>query len=165
MRHAASLVAVSAQPRSVAGRRLTSIRARLRSHQLDAALAQGADPWSAADVTARAAQLSSLSKRRMIAAGIERLVALAEGRYRSLTPRVSVRRLVVLEQRESLLALAERLSQPAPVEVAVIAQLASLLSDTSSPVYAGGKHPDGLDQLTTRWLRSVGEQTERLSDL
>ena len=48
---------------------------------------------------------------------------------------------MVLEHQESLLALAERLGQPEPVEVAVVAQLELLLTDPSSPVYAGGGDP------------------------
>jgi len=64
---------------------------------------------------------------------------------------------VVLEQSQSLMALAELLSQPAPVNVAVVAQLALLLSDSSSPVYAGGSDPDSLAEVTTRCLDSVTE--------
>ena len=64
---------------------------------------------------------------------------------------------VVLEQRESLIALAERLFQPAPVKVAVVAQLALLLSDPSSPAYAGGRDPGSLAEVTTRCLHSVSE--------
>ena len=68
-----------------------------------------------------------------------------------------VRNQVVLEQRESLLALAERIGQPAPVEVAVVARLIVLLSDSRSPVYTGGKHPDGLADVTTRCLHCLWE--------
>jgi hypothetical protein len=68
-----------------------------------------------------------------------------------------VRHRVVLEQRESLIALAERLFQPAPVAVAVVAQLALLVSDSSSPAYAGGIDPASLAEVTGRCLRSVLE--------
>ena len=54
---------------------------------------------------------------------------------------------MVLEQRESFAALAERVFQPAPVDVAVVAQLALLLSDSSSPVYAGGRDPGSLAEV------------------
>jgi hypothetical protein len=154
MCHAAPIDGVSLLPRSVAGRRLVSIRARRRRQQLDAVLAQGADPWSTPELTVRASRLGLLSERRKIAAGLHRLIALAT-RQRRTSPILAVRHEVVLEQRDSLLALAERVSQPEPVNVAVIAQLALLLSDSSSPVYAGGRGPGTLADVTTRCLDSV----------
>ena len=136
MSHAASIAGISLLPRSVAGRRLVSIRAYRRRRQLDAALAQGADPWSAPELMVRASRLGSLSERRKIAAGLHALVAVATRRRRA-SPFVAVRHRVVLEQRESLIALAERLFQPAPVQVAVVAQLALLLSDSSESRVCG----------------------------
>jgi hypothetical protein len=84
--------------------------------------------------------LGSLSERRTLADGLLKLVSLAERQRRS-SPCIGVRHQVVLEQRESLLALAERPGQPAPVSVPVVAQIALVLSDPSSPVYEGGKDP------------------------
>jgi hypothetical protein len=134
------------------------MRACLRRRSLDAALAQGADPWSAGELMVRAARLSSLSERQKVAAGLVALVSLAANqRPASQHLEVQVRHRVVLEQRESLLALAERLGQPAPVAVAVVAQLVVLLTDSSSPVFEGGEHPDGLAELTSRCLQSVSE--------
>ena len=155
MSHAASIAGIAPLPRSVAGRRLIGIRAHRRRRQLDAALAQGADPWSAPELMVRASRLGSLSERRKVAAGLHTLVAVAT-RRRQASPFVTVRDRVVLEQRESLIALAERLFQPAPVEVAVVAQLALLLSNSSS-VYAGGRDPGGLAETTTRCLDIVSE--------
>jgi len=156
MSHAASIAGISLLPRGVVGRWLVSIRAHWRRPQLDAALAEGADPWSAPELMVRASQLGSLSERRKVAAGLHALVALAT-RRRPASPFVSVRSRVVLEQRGPLIAFAERLSQPAPVKVAVVAQLALLLSDSSSPVYAGGRDPGSLAEVTTRCLQSVSE--------
>ena len=156
MSHATSIGGVSLQPRTLAGRGLVRIGARLRSTQLDAALAQGADPWSTPELMARASRLGSRSERRNIAAGLHRLLALATGHQRE-SPFCMVRHAVVLEQRDALLALADRMFQPAPVNVAVIAQLALLLSDSSSPVYAGGRPPPTLVEVTTRCLASVSE--------
>jgi hypothetical protein len=154
MGHAASSAGISLLPRSVAGRRLVSIRAYRRRRQLDAALAQGADPWSAPELMVRASRLGSLSERRKVAAGLHALVAVATRRKQG-SPFVAVRHRVVLEQRESLIALAECLFQPAPIQVAVVAQLALLLSDSSSPAYAGGRDPGSLADVTTRCLHSV----------
>lgn len=152
MSHAASSAGISLLPRSVAGRRLASIRARLRRPELDAALAHGADPWSAPELMVRASRLASLSERRKIAAGLLTLVALAAHQRRA-SPFVPVRHRVVLEQRESLAALADCLFQPAPVDVAIVARLALLLSDSSSPVYAHGRDPGSLAEV----LHSVWE--------
>jgi hypothetical protein len=154
MSHVASLAGASGVPRSWAGRRRAGIHVRLRRFQLDRALAQGVDPWSAAELMLRASRLGSLSERRKLAAGVTELVSLAEHQRRS-SPSVSVRHEVVLEQREPLLALADRLGEPAPVAVPVVARIALLLSDPLSPVYQGGTHPRGLAELTVRCLQCL----------
>jgi len=105
---------------------------------------------------ARAAQLGSLPHRRKVKAGMIALVELAEHQRAASLP-VSVRQRVVLEQRDSLLALAQRLGRPEPVEVAVAAQLSRLISAPSSPVYAGGNDPGELAELTSRWLDRVAD--------
>jgi hypothetical protein len=64
MGHAASSAEISLLPRSVAGPQAVSFRAYRRRRQLDAALAQGADPWSAPELMVRASRLGSLSERR-----------------------------------------------------------------------------------------------------
>jgi hypothetical protein len=155
MSQVASPAGVSRLPRSWTGRRRAVIRARLWRSQLDRELAHGADPWSAAELMVRASRLTSLSERRQLAAGLEQLVSLAE-RGRRASPYVAVRHQVVLAQRASLLALAERLDRPAPVEVRVLAQISVLLSDPCSPVYQGGKHPQGLATLTAGCLQRLG---------
>jgi hypothetical protein len=148
------MAGVSRLPRSWAGRRRAGIRARLRRFQLDDALAQGADPWSTAELMVRASRLSSLSERRKLAEGLLELVSLAEHRRRP-SPYAPVRHRVVLEERESLLVLAERLGQPAPVDVAVVAQLALLLSHPASPAYQGGDPPQALAEVTIRCLQCL----------
>jgi hypothetical protein len=154
MNPVAALTGVSGVPRSWAGRRRAGIHVRLRRFQLDRALAQGVDSWSAAEPMLRASQLGSLSERRKVAAGRRELVSLAAHERRS-SPYVSVRHKVVLEQRESLLALADRLAQSAPVAVPVVARIALLLSDPSSPAYQGGMHPRGLAEVTVRCLQCL----------
>ena len=148
--------AIGALPRRAAARRLARIRASLRHPRLDAALAQGADPWSTGELMARAAQLGSLPHRRKVKAGMIALVELAE-HQRTASPCLSARQRVVLDQRDSLLALAQRLGRPEPVEVAVAAQLSLLMSDPSSPVYAGGNDPGELAELTSRCLDRVAD--------
>jgi hypothetical protein len=151
MSDAASIAVISSLPRSMAGRWLVRVRARRRRAELDAALARGADPWSAPELMVRASRLGSVSERRKVGAGLHALVAVARRRRRS-SAFVEIRHRVVLEQRDSLIALAQRLLGPAPVEVAVVAQLALLLADSSSPAYVGGSDPDGLAEVTGRCL-------------
>ena len=139
-------------------RRLARLRAAVRHRRLDIALATGADPWSDGALLARAARLASWPERRRVAAGVVQLVAQATHRSPTLSLR-NVRRDVVLAQRESLLALAERLCQPAPVELTVVAQLAVLVSDPGSPAYVGGREPAGLAELTARCAYALGERT------
>jgi hypothetical protein len=102
----------------------------------------------------RAGQLASLSYRRKLEAGLIALVELAE-RRQPPSPYLSVRQQVVLAERDSLLALAERLGRPEPVEVAVAAQLSLLLSDPSSPALVGGSDPGELAEVTSRCLARV----------
>jgi hypothetical protein len=154
MSDAASISVMAPLPRSVAGRWLVRVRARCRRAELDAALAQGADPWSAPELMVRASRLGSRCERRKVGAGLYALVAVA-GRQHRFSRFVEIRHRVVLEQRDSLIALADRLLRPAPVEVAVVAQLALLLRDSSSPVYTGGSDPEGLAEVTGRCLASV----------
>ena len=82
------------------------------------------------------------------------MVALAEYR-RPASAYLHIRHPVVLEERDSLLVLAERLHEPAPLDVGVVAELELLITDESSPVYVGGRHPSALAELTARCLRSV----------
>jgi hypothetical protein len=160
MSDAASIAVISPLPRSMAGRWLVRARTRRRRAELDAALAHGADPWSTPELMLRASRLGSLSERRKVGAGLHELVAVARRQRRS-SPFLEIRHHVVLEQHDSLIALAQRLLRPAPVEVAVVAQLALLLGDSSSPVYTGGRDPEGLAELTGRCLASVAD--DRLS--
>ena len=135
---------------------LSRIRAVLRCRQLDSALAQGADPWSASELMIRASRLGSHSERRKVAAGLTLLLDGAASERHEL-PFVPVRHELVLEHRESLRALAERLDRFEPVDVAVVAQLSLLLTDPTSPVYTGGGDPHRLADVTTRCLEAVAE--------
>jgi hypothetical protein len=138
-------------------RRWVGFRAALRHHRLDVALAEGADPWSDGALLARAARLGSWPERRTVAAGLAHLVALATHRWPASSFR-NVRDRVVLDQRQSLFALADRLDQPEPMEIALVAQLALLVSDPRSPVYVGGRDPSGLAEVTARCAQTLRER-------
>ncbi len=157
-------------PRWILTRHAARFRAHLRRRRLDAALAAGADPWSAADLMLRAARLSSWPRRQEIAAELEALVLLAEhGRTvmpasqpRPLAPCLRIRCGVVREQRDMLLELAAQLRAPAPMSVAVVATLAWLARDESSPVYVGGIPPAGVAVTAARCGCAVRRDSERL---
>lgn len=149
---------VSSLPRGAVGRGSARMRAGVRRRQLDAALAQGADPWSAGDLLVRAARLGSWPERRRLAAGIARLLELAAHQWPT-SRHLQIRHRVVLENRNSLFALADRLEQPAPVEIAVVARLSLLLSDGSSPVYEGGRDPAALAEVTAECVHAIWSES------
>ena len=164
------VVSVARLPRWVFTRHAARLRARMRRRQLDAALAGGADPWSAADLMLRASHLTSWPGRQEIAAELEALVLFAEhnravkpsSQPRPLSPCLRIRCGVVLEQRDRLLELAARLREPAPVNVAVVATLAWLARDESSPVYVGGNPPAGVAVTAARCGCAVTRDGDRL---
>ena len=164
------VVSVARFPRWVFTRHAARLRARMRRRELDAALAGGADPWSAADLMLRAARLTSWPGRQDIAAELEALVLFAEhnravkpsSQPRPLSPCLRIRCGVVLEQRDRLLELAGRLREPVPMNVAVVATLAWLARDESSPVYVGGNPPAGVAVTAARCGCAVTRDGDRL---
>jgi hypothetical protein len=145
---------IGALPRGGGGWRLARIRTALRRRRVDATLAQGADPWSDGELMVRAARLGSYAERRKIAAGLSALLDLAAIQQRGSCYHM-VRHQMMLEHQESLRALAERLGQLEPVDVAVVAQLKLLLTDPGSPVYRRGCDPHRLAEVTSRCLDRV----------
>src|SRR3712207_2314141 len=145
-------------PRGLLARRLARARAKRRRAALEAALAEGRDPWSSGELMVRAAQLASWPERQQLAGALEGLVALAECPHPA-SPRFHICRAAVLDQRPPLLELAARLSDPTPVDVAVVARLSRLFSDKSSPIYVGGRQPGGLADTTAWCLQVLHEQT------
>jgi hypothetical protein len=164
------IVAVARFPRHVLSRQAIKLCARVRHRGLDAALAGGADPWGAADLMLRASRLSSLPRREETARALETLVSFAEhnravipsSQNRAFSPCLRIRCGVVLEQRDTLLALAARLREPAPVSVGVVATLEWLAHDESSPVFVGGNPPAGLAGVAARCGCAISRPSERL---
>jgi len=109
----------------------------------------------------RASRLCSLKGRRELATALEQLVMLAE-QNRPASSYVRIRCAAVLEQRDILLELAAQLREPAPISVAVVATLAWLALDESSPVYVGGSPPAGLAETAARCDSAVRRDRERL---
>jgi hypothetical protein len=113
------------------------VRARAQRAKLDAALADGQDPWSSAAIMSRATELSSLSTRTRLATSLEALVDFAE--LQPVSPLIRSR--IVLAHREALLDLASRLRDMPPVELAVVARLATLVWNQESPAFQAGDPP------------------------
>lgn len=131
-------------------RRLAFVRSRMFSRRLDAELAAGADPWGSSARLLRAQQLMSRAHRTRIGEGLEALVIGAEAQRDAPHLTGIVRESVVLGQRYRLLLLADRVRDVEPIDVRVVAELALLLRDRSSPVYAGGRRPSELAELLAR---------------
>jgi hypothetical protein len=145
-------------PRTIVAWQLVRARVRLRRGRLDAALAAGEDPWGSADLLVRAGQLLATGRRRMIANALDALITLAELGEHPSTYHLQVRCREVLAQREVVRSLAERLRDPAPVDVTVVARLAWLVWNGDSPAFVGGVPADGLTRTTSACALILTEQ-------
>ena len=81
---------------------------------------------------------------------------------RAFSPCLRIRCGAVRDQSDPLLELAARLREPAPVNVAVVATLAWLARDESSPVYVGGDPPESLADTAARCGWVITRASERL---
>lgn len=135
-----STTALPLFPRGRFRRRALALRARVHHHELEDALAAGADPWARSELMVCAAKLSAFSTRRRFAAAIDGLITLAEHRP-CVSPMVPIRRDVVLAERHALTDVPERLRVAEPVRVAGVARVAQLLRASSSPLFCGDGEP------------------------
>jgi len=111
------------------------LSARLRSRQLDEALARGTPPETTAPLALRARRLTPLSRRRVVADGLRRVIRYA---YRGVQPsriRISPRRAQVVAAADELSQLADALATPGPVSARGAAQAFILLTDGTGPLY------------------------------
>jgi hypothetical protein len=97
--------------------------ARVRARRLDWALANGADSEQSAALALRARRLTSLSRRRVIANSLWRL--LRDGR-------------VAADGRDELAGLASALQEPGPVAPSGAARAWLLVTDARSPLHGRG---------------------------
>jgi hypothetical protein len=79
--------------------------------------------------------LSQAHTRRQLAAGLTRAVAAAAGDPEAIGSAMPVQRAAVSSCRRELLALADRLRAPDPVDGAGLALVVELLEDSTSPLY------------------------------
>jgi hypothetical protein len=135
-----STLLLLASEETVVGRR-AGLRDRLiawlRADALDRELARGVAPESCGALTLRARTLIGPPARAVLARQLRRVVSDARGSHVWLA-RVSVRKGPVLEAADELDALADRLSEPGPVDVRGVAEIQLLLSDGCGPLYFRG---------------------------
>jgi hypothetical protein len=119
------------------------IRLRLRvwseRERLDAALAAGVDPNADPALARRAHQLTGPSTRRAMAGTVRKLLDAAEeppSAWAPEGPRPPVQRASILDARDELLALAERLDEPTDLSPKAAALFGLMAWDSGSPLYA-----------------------------
>ncbi len=121
-----------AYPEEGVGARLS---ARIRSRQLDEALAEGTPSEAAAPLALRARRLTTQSRRRVIADGLRRVI---RDTCRGVPPsqaRISPRQRQVVAATHELTRLADALASPGPVAARGVAQAWILLTDGTGPLY------------------------------
>ena len=111
------------------------LSARVRSRQLDEALAWGISPEAAAALALRARRLTTLSRRRTIAGGLRRLIRDTCREAPPSRARISPRRSQVVAASDDLARLADALAIPGPVAAQGVAQAWILLTDGTGPLY------------------------------
>ena len=130
-----------------------------RAADLDRRLAKGADPLGSDELSLRVGRLGSPATRARLAAGLRRAVAISNGQYPSLMA-IRLRRSVIQENEDLVLALADRLDDGESLGVAGLAMTARLVADSSSPMYrAGASLRDALSEALSaldRGYRTAG---------
>lgn len=114
-----------------------AVRIHVSTHRpsLDRELARGDDPLRSGALALRARQLASRRTRERLAAGLERLVELAE-RTPSQRQPVWIPRREILEARSQLIGLASRLRDTRPVYARGVAMVSRLIQDGTGPAFA-----------------------------
>jgi hypothetical protein len=134
------------------GGRMAAVSARLRAHQLDLALAQGASSEATPAIARRARRLVSLRERRSIASSFRWMVKDACDGGRRSRQLVLPNRAQIARAQEELTRLADALTEPGPVAARGVAQALLLLTDGSGPLYNSGSKA------------SLGEYAARATD-
>jgi hypothetical protein len=114
---------------------LDHLSARLHSRDLDQALARGTPPESAAPLALRARRLTALPRRRVIAAGLRRVIRETCGRAPASQFGILPRRAQVAAASDELTRLAEDLVGLGPVAARGTAEAWILLTDGTGPLY------------------------------
>jgi hypothetical protein len=118
-----------------------TLRARVWIHdlELDAALADGADPQQSDELALRAWQLATREKREEMASGVSGLIEIADRHSRAtmVTPFAPFRPQQVQANRSLLLELEQRLRGYKPVALQGLARTSVMLEDGRGPLTTG----------------------------
>ncbi len=118
------------------------VRVRLRARELDEALARGACPDSSAALSLRAHQLIGWTARRRLAREIRSLLARAERPIHPMHSSAPICRHKIVDARQALEELADRLASPGPVDARGVAQLKRLLREPDGPLFRRPRDDD-----------------------
>jgi hypothetical protein len=113
------------------------VRTRWNAADLDCQLANGTDPMLSDELSLRVGQLRSAGSRLRLASALREAVEFANG-HRAPLITTRLRRAAIHENGQLLLALAERLRDPEPLEAQGLAMTARLINDGSGPLYKTG---------------------------
>lgn len=116
-------------------KRWLSLRALLRSGQLDSRLARGTAPESSDVLFSHARRIVRPRSCAVLASSLRKAAA-ASQRPGGLSNRVPVASDHVDSAQVELVGLAERLERPGPIRARGVAQVRLLLADGSGPLYA-----------------------------
>ena len=120
-------------PRNPSATGRLRLRTRWQRNRLDEQIAGGAETTASAELSLRAAQLSSHAERQRIANAL--VEAVGESRRGDpVTIRTKPHRAEVRAVADELLGLAERLRDDLPVDVRGVAMAARLVSDRIGPL-------------------------------
>jgi hypothetical protein len=114
---------------------LTCLISRVRSRQLDDALALGTPPESDGALALRARRLTTLRRRRVISRGLRRVIHDTAWGAPPSQARISPRRTQVIAANDELTRLADVLASPGPVAARGVAQAWILLTDGTGALY------------------------------
>jgi hypothetical protein len=144
-----------------------SLRLRLRvstqSTALDNELARGGSPLHSRELALRARQLVEPKRRERLASALESLCEDAQ-RPSSPTSIVPLPRREITEAGASLLTLAQRLRDPAPIYAGGAAMISVLLRDGTGPAYTAGAGPELRRGLRAAAAALDGAWLQRLSE-
>jgi hypothetical protein len=144
-----------------------SLRLRLRvstqSTALDNELARGSSPMHSRELALRARQLVEPKRRERLASALESLCEHAQCAS-STTSIVPLPRREITEAGASLLALAQRLRDPAPIYAGGAAMISVLLRDGTGPAYTAGAGPELRRGLRAAAAALDGAWLQRLSE-
>jgi hypothetical protein len=115
-------------------RRWLTFWAQLQSHKLDAQLAAGTAPESTDLLFAHARHIARPRSCAVLASSLRRIVVDPQ-RPRTRSNRVPVARDEVSSARREMVALADRLQRPGPIQARGVAQIRLLLGEGSGPIY------------------------------